>query len=62
MRIVLWKKTPIGGRMGHQVGSKKCPLCRRPEDHEHALRYRRFSAFIFDTVRKAFGLVHREGV
>ena len=54
IRRVLWKKLPIGGRMGHHVGSKLCPLCHRLEDHEHMLRNCR-SAFIFDTVRKAQG-------
>ena len=47
--------------MGHWVGSKLCPLCHRLEDHEHVLRPCRCSAFIFDIVRKAFGLVQREG-
>ena len=47
--------------MGHRVGSKLCPLCHRLEDHEHVLRHCRFSGFIFDTVRKAFGVVQREG-
>ena len=61
IRRVLWEKLPIGGRMGHHMGSKLCPLCHRLEDHEHVLRHCRFLAFIFDTVRKAFGLVQREG-
>ena len=30
-------------------------------DHEHVLRHCCFSAFSFDTVRKAFGVVQREG-
>ena len=32
MRPVLWKKLPIGGRMGHQVGSKKglIPIMTQP--------------------------------
>ena len=58
---VLWKNLPIGGRMGHRVGSKLCPLCHRLEDHEHVLWHYRFSPFIFDTVCKAFGVVQREG-
>ena len=61
IRRVLRKNLPIGGRMGHRVGSKLCPLCHRLEDHEHVLRHHRFSVFLFDTVRKAFGVVQREG-
>ena len=55
------EKIPSGGRMGHRVVSKLCPLCHWLEDHEHMLQHCRFSAFIFDTVRKAFGVVQREG-
>ena len=33
------EKLPIGGRMGHRVGSKLCPLCHRLEDHEQVLRH-----------------------
>ena len=47
--------------MGHRVGSKLCPLCHKHEDHEHVLWHCFFSAFSFDTVRKAFGVVQREG-
>ena len=43
------------------MGSALSPLCNRLEDHTHVLRHCRFSAFVFDTVPKAFGLVHREG-
>ena len=50
-----------GGWMGHPVGSKLCPLCHKLEDHEHVLRHCRFSAFIFDTMQNAFGVVQREG-
>ena len=60
IRRALWKKLPIGGRTGHRVGSKLCPLCHKLEDHEHVLRHCRFSPFIFDTVRKAFGLVRQD--
>ena len=61
MRRVVWNKLPIGGRMGHRVGSKLCPLCHKVEDHAHVLRHCRYSAFVFDTVHTAFGLVPREG-
>ena len=61
MRRVLWKKLPISGRMGHRVGNKLCLLCHRLGDHEHVLRHCCFSAFMFDTTRKAFGRVQREG-
>ena len=61
MQRFLWKKLPIGGRMGHRVGGKLCPMCQRLEDHKHVLRHCRFSPFIFDMVRKAFGLVRQEG-
>ena len=47
--------------MGHRVGSALCPLCHKLEDHPHVLRHCRFSVFMFDTVRKAFGLVHGDG-
>ena len=47
--------------MGHRVGNKLWPLCQRLEDHEHMLRHCRFSAFFFNTVHKAFGVVQREG-
>ena len=47
MQRALWKKLPIGGRMGHRVGSKLCPLCHKLEDHKHVLRHRHFSPFIF---------------
>jgi hypothetical protein len=33
----------------------------RLEDHRHVLKNCYFSGFMFDTVRKAFGLVQREG-
>ena len=56
----LWKKLPIGGTMGHRVGTKLCPLCHKLEDHEHVLRHYRFSPFIFDTVPKAFGPVRQD--
>ena len=46
---------------GHRVGSKLCPLCHELKDHEHVLRHCRFSAFRFDTDRKAFGMVQWEG-
>ena len=61
IRRVLWKKFPIGWRRGQRVGSKLCSLCRRVDDHKQVLRNGRFSAFIFDTARKAFGVVQREG-
>ena len=61
IRRTLWKKLPINGRMGHRVGNGKCPICGRLEDHEHVLRHCMFSAFCFDTVRKALGLVQKEG-
>ena len=34
---VMWKQPPIGGRMGHRVGTKLCPLCHWLENHEHVL-------------------------
>ena len=46
MRRVLWKKLPMGGCMGHRVGSKLCSLCNRLDDHEHVLWHCRFSAFM----------------
>ena len=58
MRRGLWINLP---RMGHLVGSKLCPLCHKPEDLEHVLRHFRSFPFKFDTVRKAFGLLQREG-
>ena len=61
IRRVLWKKLRIGSRMGQRVGSALCPLCSRLEDHTHVLCHCRFSAFVLDTVRKAFGLVQSEG-
>ena len=60
IRRALWKTLPIGGRMGHRVGSKLRPLCHKLEDHEHVLWHCRFSPFIFDTVRKAFGVVRQD--
>ena len=42
--------------MGHWVGSKLCLPCHKLEDHEHVFRH-----FVFDTTRKAFGSVQREG-
>ena len=36
-------------------------LCHCLEDYEHVLRHCQFSAFMFDTVRKAFSLVQQEG-
>ena len=38
-----------------------CPLDGRVEDHQHVLKRCFFSGFMFDTVRKAFGLVSWEG-
>ena len=61
IRRVLWKKQPIGGRMGHRVGRALCLLCHKLEDHPHVLKHCRFLAFMFDTVKKAFGLVQRGG-
>ena len=43
---VFWKKLPIGGRMGHQVGSKLCPLCHPLEDHEHPPTLQVFGIYV----------------
>ena len=43
-------KLPLGGHMGHRLGSKKCPL-------HHKRPLRSFLALIFNTVQKAFTLV-----
>ena len=56
---VLWRKWPLRVRM-EWIGGKLCPLYGRVEDHSHALKNCYFSVVMFDTVRKAFGLV-REG-
>ena len=43
------------------AGGKLCPQCGRVEDHAHTLKRCYFSAFMFDTVRKAFGLAQGGG-
>ena len=60
IRRVLWRKLPVGATM-ERLGGKLCPQCGRVEDHAHTLKRCYFSAFMFDTVRKAFGLA-RGGV
>ena len=40
-----------------RLGGKLCPLDCRVEDHEHVFRNCFFSNFMFDTVRRAFGVV-----
>ena len=57
---VLWRKLPVGARM-ERLGGKLCPQCGRVEDHAHTLKRCYFSAFMFDTVRKAFGLAQGGG-
>ena len=52
----LWKKLPVGTRM-ERLGGKLCPLDSRVETHEHVFRHCFFRPFLFDTVRRAFGLV-----
>ena len=44
-----------------RLGGKLCPQCGRVEDHAHTLKRCYFSAFMFDTVRKAFGLAQGVG-
>ena len=51
-----WKKLLVGTRM-ERLGGKLCPLDCRVEDHEHVFRNCFFSNFMFDTVRRAFGVV-----
>ena len=46
MHRTLWKKLPIGGRMGHRVGNGKCPICGTLEDHERILRHCRFATYL----------------
>ena len=58
---VLWRKLPVGVRM-ERLGGKLCPQCGRVEDHAHTLKRCYFSAFMFDMVRKAFGLAQGVGV
>ena len=60
IRRVLWRKLPVGARM-ERLGGKLCPQCGRVEDHAHTLKRCYFSAFMFDTVRKAFGLAQGGG-
>ena len=40
-----------------RLGGKLCPLDSRVDTHEHVFRHCFFSPFLFDTVRRAFGLV-----
>ena len=56
IRRCLWKKLPVGTRM-ERLGGKLCPLDSNVETHEHVFRHCFFSSFLFDTVRRAFGLV-----
>ena len=56
IRRCLWKKLPVGTRM-ERLGGKVCSLDSKVETHEHVLRHYVFSPFLFDTVRRAFGLV-----
>ena len=60
IKRVLWRKLPVGVRQ-ERLGGNLCPLDGRVEDHRHVLKNCYFSGFMFDTVRKAFGLVQREG-
>ena len=60
VRRVLWRKLPVGVRM-ERLGGKLCPQCGRVEDHAHTPKRCYFSAFMFDTVRKAFGLAQGVG-
>ena len=60
IKRVLWRKLPVGVRQ-ERMGGKMCPLDGRVEDHQHVLKRCFFSGFMFDTVRKAFGLVSWEG-
>ena len=55
IRRVVWRKLPVGVRM-ERLGGKLCPQCGRVEDHAHTLKRCYFSAFMFDTVGKAFGV------
>ena len=57
---VVSRTLPLGVRM-ERLGGKFCPLDGRVTDHAHVLKNCSFSAFGFDTVRKAVGLVDREG-
>ena len=59
VRRCLWKKLPLGTRM-ERLGGKLCPLDNKVEDHEHVFRHCFFCNFMFDTVRRAFGLVESE--
>ena len=43
------------------MGGKLCPLDHRVETHEHVFRHCYFSLFMFDAVRRAFGLLVVEG-
>ena len=56
----LWKKLTAGTRM-ERMGGKPCPLDHGVEDHGHVFRHCYFSSFMFDAVRRAFGLVVVEG-
>ena len=60
IKRVLWRKLPVGVRQ-ERLGGNLCPMDGRLEDHRHVLKNCYFSGFMFDTVRKAFGLVQREG-
>ena len=60
IRRVLWRKLPVGVRM-ERLGGELCPQCGRVEDHAHTLKRCYFSAFMFDTVRKAFGVAQGVG-
>ena len=40
-----------------RLGGKLCPLDSKVETHEHVFKHYFFSPFLFDTVRRAFGLV-----
>ena len=60
IRRALWKKLPIGGKMGHRVGNGKCPICGRLEDHEHLFWHCMFAAFYCDTEGKAYGVLPKE--
>ena len=55
MRRVLWKRLPVGVHM-EQLGGPNCPLDGRVEGHTHVLKNCFFSSFLFDNVRRAFGL------
>ena len=55
-----WKKLPVGTHM-ERMGGKLCPLDCRVEDHAHVFRHCFLSAFMFDTIRWAFGLVTHDG-